>query len=153
MWTHVVWNKDAQIYQAAYWSTSHDFSWLQNGQLNIVSRGSIFFFLGPGFLLDFRRPILYLYFWNQKHLNKQKKIRIRKKECIFTFLGTSQMRLFFGFYDFYDKFRTGFHKSYLHYWEEFHVSSEEKNTRPPKILLQHKKKYYKIKHIFIIMVK
>ena len=38
--------------------TSQDFSWLQKGQVNCVSIGSIFFFLASGFLLDFRRPIL-----------------------------------------------------------------------------------------------
>ena len=71
---------------------------------------------------------------------KKKQIRVRKKECIFTFLGTSQLRLFFGFYDFKDKLRTGFHKSYLHYWEKFHVSSQKKKHETPKILIQHIKK-------------
>jgi hypothetical protein len=38
--------------------TSHDFSWLQKGQLNMMSRGSMFFFLGPGVRLDFLRPMM-----------------------------------------------------------------------------------------------
>lgn len=41
-----------------YSFTSQDFSWLQNGQLNIVSKGSMFFLLGGGFLFDFLLPIV-----------------------------------------------------------------------------------------------
>ena len=37
--------------------TSHDFSWLQNGQLNSMSRGSIAFRLGGGLLAFLRRPM------------------------------------------------------------------------------------------------
>lgn len=37
--------------------TSHDFSWLQNGQVNWESRSPVIFFLGGGFLFDLRRPI------------------------------------------------------------------------------------------------
>lgn len=42
-----------------YIFTSHEFSWLQNGQLNCWSNGSIAFLLGGGFLLDFLLPIFY----------------------------------------------------------------------------------------------
>lgn len=38
--------------------TSQDFSWLQNGQLNVASSGWIARFFGGGFLFDFRRPII-----------------------------------------------------------------------------------------------
>ena len=41
-----------------YMSTSQDFSWLQKGQLNMVSSGSMFFLRGGGFLLDLRRPMV-----------------------------------------------------------------------------------------------
>ena len=41
-----------------YSLTSQDFSWLQNGQLNIVSNASMIFLLGGGFLFDFLLPIL-----------------------------------------------------------------------------------------------
>lgn len=37
--------------------TSQDFSWLQKGQVNWVSRVPVIFFLGGGFLLDFLRPM------------------------------------------------------------------------------------------------
>lgn len=37
--------------------TSHDFSWLQKGQVNCVSRVPVIFFLGGGFRLDFLRPM------------------------------------------------------------------------------------------------
>lgn len=37
--------------------TSHDFSWLQNGQLNWMSSGSMFLRFGGGFLFALRRPI------------------------------------------------------------------------------------------------
>lgn len=37
--------------------TSQDFSWLQKGQLNITSRGSIVFLLGGGLDAFLRRPI------------------------------------------------------------------------------------------------
>lgn len=40
-----------------YSFTSQDFSWLQNGQLNIVSNGSIIFLFGGGFLAFFLLPI------------------------------------------------------------------------------------------------
>lgn len=42
-----------------YIFTSHDFSWLQNGQVNWDSRSPVIFFFGGGFLLDFRRPIVH----------------------------------------------------------------------------------------------
>lgn len=37
--------------------TSQDFSWLQKGQVNWVSRVPVIFFFGGGFRLDFLRPI------------------------------------------------------------------------------------------------
>lgn len=37
--------------------TSQDFSWLQKGQVNWVSRVPVIFFLGGGFRLDLRRPM------------------------------------------------------------------------------------------------
>lgn len=37
--------------------TSQDFSWLQKGQVNWVSRVPVIFFLGGGFRLDFLRPM------------------------------------------------------------------------------------------------
>ena len=37
--------------------TSHDFSWLQKGQLKSVSRGSMVLRLGPGPRFDLRRPM------------------------------------------------------------------------------------------------
>jgi len=37
--------------------TSQDFSWLQNGQVNWVSRVPVIFFLGGGFRFDFLRPM------------------------------------------------------------------------------------------------
>lgn len=43
-----------------YIRTSQLFSWLQKGQLNCVSKGSIALLFGGGFLFDFLRPILYL---------------------------------------------------------------------------------------------
>lgn len=44
-------------YSKSYIFTSQDLSWLQNGQLNCVSNGSLFFF-GSAFLLDLLLPIL-----------------------------------------------------------------------------------------------
>lgn len=44
-------------WQESYISTSHDFSWLQKGQVNCDSMGPVILFLGGGFLLLFRRPI------------------------------------------------------------------------------------------------
>ena len=41
-----------------YILTSQDFSWLQKGQVNSVSRLPVIFFLGGGFLLLFLRPIV-----------------------------------------------------------------------------------------------
>lgn len=41
-----------------YIFTSQTCSWLQNGQLNCVSRGTIGFTFGGGFLFDFRLPIM-----------------------------------------------------------------------------------------------
>lgn len=41
-----------------YILTSHDFSWLQKGQVNWDSRSPVIFFLGGGFLFDLRRPIV-----------------------------------------------------------------------------------------------
>lgn len=41
-----------------YILTSHDLSWLQKGQVNWESRGSIALRFGGGFLLDLRRPIV-----------------------------------------------------------------------------------------------
>ena len=43
--------------QRTYIFTSQDFSWLQKGQLNCLSRGSALL-LGAGFLLDLLLPIL-----------------------------------------------------------------------------------------------
>jgi hypothetical protein len=43
-----------------YIFTSHDFSWLQNGQLNWRSKGSIAFLFGGGFRLLFLRPMILL---------------------------------------------------------------------------------------------
>lgn len=43
-----------------YIFTSHDFSWLQNGQLNWRSKGSIAFLFGGGFRLLFLRPMVLL---------------------------------------------------------------------------------------------
>lgn len=37
--------------------TSQDFSWLQKGQVNWVSKVPVIFFLGGGFRLDFLRPM------------------------------------------------------------------------------------------------
>lgn len=37
--------------------TSQDFSWLQKGQVNWVSRVPVIFFLGGGFRFDFLRPM------------------------------------------------------------------------------------------------
>lgn len=37
--------------------TSQDFSWLQKGQVNWVSRVPVIFFFGGGFRFDFLRPI------------------------------------------------------------------------------------------------
>lgn len=45
------------MYSVSYILTSQDFSWLQNGQLNCVSNGSIALRFGGGFLLLLRRPI------------------------------------------------------------------------------------------------
>ena len=45
-------------WRLTYILTSQDFSWLQNGQVNWVSRLPVSFFLGGGFLLDFLRPIV-----------------------------------------------------------------------------------------------
>lgn len=39
--------------------TSQDFSWLQKGHVNWVSRSPVIFFLGGAFLLDLRRPIVH----------------------------------------------------------------------------------------------
>ena len=41
-----------------YMVTSHDFSWLQNGQLNCLSSGTIAFLFGGGFDFFFLLPIL-----------------------------------------------------------------------------------------------
>lgn len=41
----------------AYILTSQDFSWLQNGQVNWVSKLPVIFFLGGGFLFVFLRPM------------------------------------------------------------------------------------------------
>lgn len=51
---------------ATYILTSQDFSWLQNGQVNWVSRLPVIFFLGGGFLFDFLRPIC-----NAEYLQKK----------------------------------------------------------------------------------
>lgn len=37
--------------------TSQDFSWLQKGQVNWVSKVPVIFFLGGGFRLDFLHPM------------------------------------------------------------------------------------------------
>lgn len=42
-----------------YILTSHDFSWLQKGQENWVSRSPVIFFFVGAFLLDLRRPIVH----------------------------------------------------------------------------------------------
>lgn len=55
----------------SYILTSHDFSWLQKGQLNCVSNGTIAFLLGAGFLFDLRLPIFKKY----KVVYKLNKIR------------------------------------------------------------------------------
>lgn len=45
-------------FSITYIFTSHDFSWLQNGQLNWVSSGWIAFRFGGGLFFAFRRAIL-----------------------------------------------------------------------------------------------
>ena len=60
-----------QTSNGAYILTSHDFSWLQNGQLNCVSNGSIAFRFVGGFLLLFLLPI---------YLHRKRKLKIKKKE-------------------------------------------------------------------------
>ena len=47
-----------KIFILQIWLPSHDFSWLQNGHAKLVGSGSTSLFLGGGFLLDRRRPIL-----------------------------------------------------------------------------------------------
>ena len=59
-----------QTSNGAYILTSHDFSWLQNGQLNCVSNGSIAFRFVGGFLLLFLLPI---------YLHRKRKLKIKKK--------------------------------------------------------------------------
>lgn len=60
-----VWNSSKQtvhdiipVFRVRSILTSQDFSWLQKGQVNWVSKLPVSFFLGGGFLFDFRRPIL-----------------------------------------------------------------------------------------------
>lgn len=45
------------VFRARSIFTSQDFSWLQKGQVNWVSRVPVIFFFGGGFRLDFLRPI------------------------------------------------------------------------------------------------
>lgn len=47
-----------RIANQTYIFTSHDFSWLQNGQLNCVSSGIIAFRFGGGLFFALRRPIV-----------------------------------------------------------------------------------------------
>lgn len=65
--------------RGTYILTSQDFSWLQNGQVNWVSRLPVIFFLGGGFLFDFLRPISSLVYPAGKKMN-----------CIITFFFFSQ---------------------------------------------------------------
>lgn len=55
------------IGEIAYIFTSQLFSWLQNGQLNIWSKGSIARRLGGGFRFDFLRPMLNWFLFNRKN--------------------------------------------------------------------------------------
>lgn len=61
------------FYRKAFWVTyiltSQDFSWLQNGQVNWMSRLPVIFFLGGGFLFDFLRPISGVVYLQKKQLN------------------------------------------------------------------------------------
>lgn len=74
----VVWNDSRQTRQNTLPTfrllsilTSQDFSWLQNGQLNCVSRGSMAFLFAGGFLLLFLRPIALGDCWLGDWANRQ----------------------------------------------------------------------------------
>ena len=54
---------------SAHILTSHDFSWLQNGHVNSVSRAPVIFFFGGAFLFDFLRPIACTLFSTHQLIN------------------------------------------------------------------------------------
>lgn len=58
---------DVHYWFVAYILTSQDFSWLQNGHVNCVSRFPVIFFLGGGFRFDFLRPIDTKLLWNKEY--------------------------------------------------------------------------------------
>lgn len=56
---HQINNRDWLFFRdKTYIFTSQLFSWLQNGQLNSWSKGSIALRLGGGFRFDFLRPMM-----------------------------------------------------------------------------------------------
>lgn len=77
------WKKNTYIF------TSQLFSWLQNGQLNIWSNGSMVRLFGGGLRFDFRRPMFFLnsfrfkiwksacvyVFWTFAHIHKKSQVR------------------------------------------------------------------------------
>ena len=64
-----------------YMVTSHDFSWLQNGQLNCLSSGTIAFLFGGGFDFFFLLPILEVSVPDNHQLNNPEDLSFKLTLC------------------------------------------------------------------------